>query len=114
VAAASNRLNVMSDEGGGQDKEYHAKYASDWVRATAGAWLGSTLGCAECHDHKYDPFTSRDFYTFAAFFADVAERGIYHGSNGTGIWGKMMRLPTPEQEAEQRRLSESGSLAALW
>jgi hypothetical protein len=104
VAAAYNRLNMMSAEGGGQDKEYHAKYAGDRVRATSGAWLGSTLGCAECHDHKYDPFTTRDFYAFASFFADVAERGIYAGSNGNGIWGEMMRLPTPEQEAEQGRL----------
>jgi mono/diheme cytochrome c family protein len=100
IAAAYNRLNMMSAEGGGQDKEYHAKYASDRVRATSGAWLGSTLGCAECHDHKYDPFTTRDFYAFASFFADVAERGIYHGAT----WGETMRLPTPEQEAEQRRL----------
>lgn len=67
VAASFNRLNMMSAEGGGQDKEYRAKYASDRVRATSGVWLGSTLGCAECHDHKFDPFTSRDFYSFAAF-----------------------------------------------
>jgi hypothetical protein len=111
VAAAYNRLNMMSAEGGGQDKEYHAKYAGDRVRATSGAWLGSTLGCAECHDHKYDPFTTRDFYAFASFFADVAERGIYHGANGNGIWGEMMRLPSPEQEAEQRRLE--AALAAI-
>jgi len=111
VAAASNRLNMMSAEGGGQDKEYHAKYAADRVRATAGAWLGSTLGCAECHDHKYDPFTTRDFYAFASFFADVAERGIYAGAHGNGIWGEMLRLPSPEQEAEQRRLE--AALAAI-
>jgi len=111
VAAAYNRLNMMSAEGGGQDKEYHAKYASDRVRATSGAWLGSTLGCAECHDHKYDPFTTRDFYAFASFFADVAERGIYHGANGNGSWGEMMRLPTPAQEAEQRQLE--AALAAI-
>ena len=85
IAAAYNRLNLMSAEGGGQDKEYHAKYASDRVRATSGAWLGSTLGCAECHDHKFDPFTTRDFYTFAALFADVQEKGIYHGANDNGI-----------------------------
>ena len=107
VAAAYNRLNMMSAEGGGQDKEYHAKYASDRVRATSGVWLGSTLGCAECHDHKYDPFTARDFYAFASFFADVAERGIYHGAT----WGETMRLPSPEQEAEQRRLEVA--LAAI-
>jgi len=111
VAATYNRLNMMSAEGGGQDKEYHAKYASDRVRATSGAWLGSTLGCAECHDHKYDPFTTRDFYAFASFFADVAERGIYHGANGNGVWGEMQRAPTREQEAEQRRLE--AALAAL-
>ena len=111
VASAYNRLNMMSAEGGGQDKEYHAKYAADRVRATAGAWLGSTLGCAECHDHKYDPFTTRDFYSFAAFFADVAERGIYHGANGNGVWGDMMRVPSPEQEARQRGLEER--LAAI-
>jgi hypothetical protein len=110
VAAAYNRLNMMSAEGGGQDKEYHAKYAGDRVRATSGAWLGSTLGCAECHDHKYDPFTTRDFYAFASFFADVAERGIYHGANGNGVWGEMMRLPSPEQEARQREL-EAGLAA---
>ena len=104
IAAAYNRLNLMSAEGGGQDKEYHAKYASDRVRATSGAWLGSTLGCAECHDHKFDPFTTRDFYAFAAFFADVQEKGIYHGANGDGIWGEMMWLPSPEQAAKQADL----------
>jgi mono/diheme cytochrome c family protein len=104
VAAAYNRLNMMSAEGGGQDKEYHAKYAGDRVRAASGAWLGATLGCAECHDHKFDPFTTRDFYAFAAFFADVAERGIYHGANADGTWGEMMRLPTPAQAARQRDL----------
>ena len=99
IASSYNRLNMMSAEGGGQDKEYHAKYAADRVRATSGAWLGSTLGCAECHDHKYDPFTTRDFYAFSAFFADVAERGIYHDANANGIWGEMMRVPTKEQAA---------------
>jgi hypothetical protein len=104
VAASYNRLNLMSAEGGGQDKEYHAKYAADRVRATSGAWLGSTLGCAECHDHKFDPFTTRDFYAFAAFFADVQERGIYHGAHANGVWGEMMRLPTSAQAASQATL----------
>jgi len=104
VAASYNRLNMMSAEGGGQDKEYHAKYASDRVRTTSVAWLGATLGCSECHDHKYDPFTTRDFYSFAAFFADVAERGIYSGANGDGNWGEMMAVPNREQSLELARL----------
>ena len=57
VATGFNRLNMMTREGGAQPKEYLAKYAADRVRTVAITWLGSTMGCAECHDHKFDPFT---------------------------------------------------------
>ena len=80
VASTYNRLNRASAEGGVQPKEYLAKYAADRVRTTASVWLGSTLGCAECHDHKFDPFTTKDFYRFAAFFADIKELGIVTGA----------------------------------
>ncbi|MEO0795568.1 MAG: PSD1 and planctomycete cytochrome C domain-containing protein [Verrucomicrobiota bacterium] len=80
VAASYSRLNQLSEEGGIQDKEYLKKYQSERVRTTSTAWLGSTLACAECHDHKYDPFTAKDFYTFAAFFADVLEKGAWNGN----------------------------------
>ena len=76
IASGFNRMNQTTSEGGAQAKEYVAKYAADRVRNTAAIFLGSTMGCAECHDHKYDPFTIRDFYSFAAFFADVKERGV--------------------------------------
>ena len=78
VASGFNRMNQTTSEGGAQAKEYLAKYAADRVRNTAAIFLGSTLGCAECHDHKYDPFTTRDFYSFEAFFADLQERGVGH------------------------------------
>src|SRR6185437_13782468 len=58
-------------------REYLAKYASERVRNIGGAWLGATLGCCECHDHKFDPFTTRDFYRLEAFFADVKQWGVY-------------------------------------
>ncbi len=77
VATGFNRLNMMTREGGAQPKEYLAKYAGDRVRTVSITWLGSTMGCAECHDHKYDPFATRDFYRMAAFFADVKQWGVY-------------------------------------
>jgi|TARA_B110000879_G_scaffold139877_1_gene182201 hypothetical protein len=77
IASGYNRLNMTSEEGGAQAKEYLAKYAGDRVRTTSSVWLGSTLGCAECHDHKFDPYLTKDFYTMAAFFADLEEKGVY-------------------------------------
>ncbi|HEY2157420.1 MAG TPA: DUF1553 domain-containing protein, partial [Isosphaeraceae bacterium] len=81
-----------TEEGGAQAKEYIAKYAADRVRNASSVWLGITLGCAECHDHKFDPFTTRDFYRFAAFFADVQEIPV----------GRQppTKMPTPDQEAK--------------
>lgn len=77
IATGFLRLNLMTREGGAQDKEYLAKSAADRVRAIGGAWLGLTTGCAECHDHKFDPITLKDFYSMAAFFGDVRQWGIY-------------------------------------
>jgi len=107
VAAAYNRLGMMSAEGGAQAEEYLLKYAADRVRDVSGAWLGSTLGCAECHDHKYDPFTMRDFYSMAAFFADIEERGVYDiGQGRDRAWGRMELFMTPAQQAELAALDE--------
>jgi len=78
IASGYNRLGMTTAEGGAQAKEYMAKYAADRVRNAGAVWLGSTIGCAECHDHKFDPFLTRDFYRFAAFFADVEEIAVGH------------------------------------
>jgi len=77
IASGFNRLNMMTREGGAQPKEYLAKYTADRVRTLGGAWLGSTLACCECHDHKYDPWGIKDFYQFGSFFADVKQWGVY-------------------------------------
>ncbi len=107
VAAAYNRLGMMSAEGGAQAEEYLLKYAADRVRDVSGAWLGSTLGCAECHDHKYDPFSTRDFYSMSAFFADIEERGVYDPGQGRdNAWGRMELFTTAEQAAELALLDE--------
>ena len=81
IATGYNRLLQTTHEGGAQDKEYLAKYAADRVRNISGVWMGATMGCAECHDHKFDPYTQEDFYSLVAFFADVQERGTFKGGN---------------------------------
>lgn len=73
IATAYNRLLQTSHEGGVQPKEYLAIYQADRVRNVSAVWFGATIGCAQCHDHKYDPFTAKDFYSLAAFFADIDE-----------------------------------------
>jgi hypothetical protein len=83
IASAYNRLLQTTHEGGLQPGEYLAKYAADRVRNLSQVWLGATIGCAECHDHKYDPYTQRDFYRMAAFFADIDEVKGFGAPNTT-------------------------------
>ena len=80
VATGYNRLLQTTHEGGAQAKEYLTIYAADRVRNLGSVWMGATTGCAQCHDHKYDPYTTRDFYRLAAFFADIEEKGDFAGS----------------------------------
>ncbi|MHC4880045.1 MAG: PSD1 and planctomycete cytochrome C domain-containing protein [Planctomycetota bacterium] len=96
IASGYNRLGMMSAEGGVQPKEYLAKYAAERVRNVSLVWMGTTLGCSECHDHKYDPFTMVDFYSMASFFADIQERGIYSGAHASGKWGPAIDYPDAE------------------
>jgi len=91
VASGYNRLLMTTEEGGAQAKEYTAKYAADRVRNVSGVWMGATMGCCECHDHKYDPLSMKDFYSLAAFFADVQERAVGRQAQ--------TKLPNPGQAA---------------
>lgn len=103
VAAAFNRLNRVSAEGGIQAKEYLAKYGADRVRTVSTVWLGSTMGCAECHDHKFDPFTTNDFYSMKVFFADIKETGLVP-DRGPRAWGAKLLLTSEEQQARLEEL----------
>lgn len=103
VASTYNRLNRASGEGGVQPKEYLAKYSADRVRTAGSVWLGSTFGCAECHDHKFDPFTTEDFYSFAAFFADIKEQGIV----ASAVHIEQLPVPTDEQAQRLDELTRS-------
>ncbi|MFN0109757.1 MAG: PSD1 and planctomycete cytochrome C domain-containing protein [Blastocatellia bacterium] len=102
IASAYNRLNRVSAEGGLQPKEYLAKYAADRVRTTSITWLGATMGCAECHDHKFDPYLAKDFYSMKAFFADIKETGLVP-DRGRAAWGSKLEMPS---EAQKRQFDE--------
>ncbi|SKB02378.1 Planctomycete cytochrome C [Prosthecobacter debontii] len=113
IATGFNRLNMMTREGGAQPKEYLAKYQADRVRTIGGTWLGATLGCAECHDHKFDPFTAHDFYAMSAYFADVKQFGVYSSYGYTPVeelkgWSNEHPFP-PELQVDspylQKRLA---------
>ena len=77
IASGYNRLLQTTHEGGAQDGEYRAKHLADRVRNVGEVWLGASTGCAECHDHKFDPITADDFYSLGAFFADVDQYGSF-------------------------------------
>ncbi len=119
VASAYNRLNRTSAEGGIQPKEYLAKYAADRVRTTSSVWFGATMGCAECHDHKFDPITAKDFYSMKAFFADIEETGLVP-DKGARAWGTQLALPDEAQKSRladlDKRIEETGLRlsAAVW
>ena len=75
IATAFNRNHVINSEGGIIDEEYRVEYVADRVRTVSMAWLGLTFECARCHDHKYDPITTKDYYRLFAFFDNVPELG---------------------------------------
>ncbi|MBY0394925.1 MAG: DUF1549 domain-containing protein, partial [Thermoleophilia bacterium] len=96
IATGFNRNHRGNAEGGIIPEEYAVEYVADRVDATATVWLGLTLGCARCHDHKFDPLSQRDFYRFFAFFNNVPERGraIKYGNSPP-----VFPSPTPDQRA---------------
>src|SRR5262249_42670001 len=77
LATAFNRVHRQTNEGGSVEEEFRVEYVSDRVATAGTAFLGLTLGCARCHDHKYDPVSQKDFYRMSAFFDNIDESGLY-------------------------------------
>ncbi|GIW96173.1 MAG: hypothetical protein KatS3mg110_4214 [Pirellulaceae bacterium] len=100
IATGFNRNHMINFEGGAIPEEYHTAYVVDRVNTTGAVFLGLTLGCAQCHDHKYDPISQRDFYQLYAFFNNVPEKGL-DGSKGNAA--PFIPVPDPEQEEELAR-----------
>jgi mono/diheme cytochrome c family protein len=104
VIASGFHRNAMTNEEGGIDPE-EALYEVlvDRVNTTATSWLGSTLGCAQCHNHKYDPFTQKDYYRMMAFFTNTEYETRVFG-DGTRFFEATTDVPTPEQEAKRKTI----------
>jgi hypothetical protein len=107
IATGFNRNHRLNAEGGVIPEEYLVEYVVDRVETTGSVWLGLTLGCARCHDHKYDPISQREFFELFAFFHNVPESGraIKHGNSPPLI-------PAPTQEQQQQLQQLEARLAA--
>jgi hypothetical protein len=108
IASGFHRNVMVNFEGGADPNEYLTKYIVDRVTTTATVWLGSTLACTECHDHKYDPFTQREFYQLFAYFNNVPEQGLDGQKENPK---PSMRVPTTQQSAQAEKYR--GELAEL-
>jgi len=111
IASGFNRQHVTTDEGGAIAEEYLVEYAVDRAATTGAVFLGLTLGCARCHEHKFDPISQEDFYRFYSFFNSIEEPGLYSQvPDANRALEPFLVVPTPPQTA--RRTELDGELAA--
>ncbi len=106
IATGFNRNHMVNNETGIIEEEFRVEYVVDRVDTTATVWMGLTLGCARCHDHKYDPISQKDFYRFFSFFNNVPERGL-SGSSGNSV--PLLKVPVAQL---QERLDEARRIVA--
>jgi hypothetical protein len=108
IATGFHRNTLLNQEGGIDVEEARWETLVDRVNTTATVWLGTTLGCAQCHDHKFDPFTQKDYYRMLAFFDNGEYRVSSEGPRVVDKWivEPELELPTPEQAARKRSLED--------
>ncbi len=115
VATGFHRNHRTSAEGGIVDEEFRVDYVADRVETTSTVWLGTTVGCARCHDHKYDPITQKEYYQLFAFFNNTPDRGfVYNFGNEPPF----IAAPLPDQqvkleEADRRVAAAKTKMAAV-
>jgi hypothetical protein len=105
IASGFHRNAMTNEEGGVDPEETRYEMLVDRVNTTATVWLGTTLGCAQCHNHKYDPFTQKDYYRMMAFFQNSYYDSRTFG-DGTRYFEATIDVPTPEQEAKRKKIQE--------
>ena len=117
IATAFNRNHILNGEGGNIAEEQRFVSLFDRVESTTTTWLGLTVACAQCHDHKYDPIKQKDYYQWLDAFNQVKERGTPSGGpTQTGgrsrfrLDGAVVEAPSPEQAAELAKLQANFDL----
>ena len=109
IASGYVRLGVSSNEGGTIPEELRVNIARERTEAYGAAFMGLTVGCAVCHDHKYDPTTQKDFYSLSAFFNNLAEKPF---NDDRPVWAPVARIPKTQNESEYNRVwAERSELA---
>src|SRR3989449_11380245 len=94
---------MINYEGGAIHEEYQNEYVVDRIETTSAAWMALTMGCARCHDHKYDPIKQKEFYQFYAFFNTIPEKGL-DGMKGNAE--PFLPLPSHEQHLQLDQLKQ--------
>lgn len=114
VATGFHRNSMANNETGIIDEEYRVEAVADRLDTTSTVWLGMTIGCAQCHDHKYDPISQREYYQLFSFFNQSIEPGLVYADSPPPI----LEVPTPEQSAhlaacqQQRAVAEQAFQAS--
>jgi hypothetical protein len=111
IATGFLRNHMANDETGLIDEEYRVEYVADRLETTATTWMGLTIGCARCHDHKYDPITQRDYYRLFDFFNQGPETGLIRSDNPprSGRTGRALRAAACRTDRELGKASGSGA-----
>jgi hypothetical protein len=104
LASGFNRNHMINYEGGAIPEEYQVEYVADRVDTTSNVFMGLTVGCARCHDHKFDPISQKDYYRFFAFFNTIAEKGL-DGRSGNAA--PILEMPTAAQASQVAWLQQS-------
>ena len=107
IATAFNRNHLLNGEGGAIPEEQRNVILFDRVDTTATTWLGLTMACAQCHDHKYDPITQRDYYSMMAMFNNVPESGVPSGGGQYRIADPAITVGTEEENVRLKNLEHS-------